>query len=71
MYKANKAATGLVGAVIGLVVAIIVIVAVGIPVTTQVITDSNLTGITATVVNLVPLFFGLLALVSVAALFTG
>jgi hypothetical protein len=69
-YVANKG-YALVGAIIGLVVAIIVIVAVGIPVTQSVISSANLTGTTATVVGLVPLFFGLLALVSVASLFGG
>lgn len=69
-YKANSG-YALVGAIIGLTVAIIVIVAVGIPVTQQVITDAGLNGTTATVVGLVPLFFGLLALVSVASLFGG
>jgi len=68
-FKANKG-YALVGAVIGLVVAIIVIVAVGIPVTQSVIATANITDpTTVTVVGLVPLFFGLLALVSVATLF--
>ncbi len=69
-YKANKG-YALVGAIIGLVVGVIVIVAVGIPVSQSVITAANLTGTTATVVDLIPLFFGLLALVSVASLFGG
>jgi hypothetical protein len=67
-YKANKGA-GMVGTIIGLVVAIIVLVAVAIPVTNQVIADANLTGTTATVVGLIPLFLGLLGLLMVAALY--
>lgn len=69
-YMANKG-YALVDAIIELTVAIIVIVAVGIPVTQSVIASANLTGTTATVVGLIPLFFGLLALVSVASLFGG
>ena len=69
-YRANKG-YALVDAIIELTVAIIVIVAVGIPVTQSVIASANLTGTTATVVGLIPLFFGLLALVSVASLFGG
>ena len=59
----------MVGTIIGLVVAIIVLVAVAIPVTTDVIASANLTGVTATVVGLIPLFLGLLGLLMVAALY--
>lgn len=58
-----------IGAVIGTVILTIVIVAVAIPVTDDVITDQNLTGTTATVVNLLPLFFALAGLLAVAGLF--
>lgn len=60
---------GTAGAVIGVVIAIVVIVAVAIPVTDEVITTANLTGTTATIVDLIPLFLGLAGLVVVAALF--
>jgi uncharacterized membrane protein YkgB len=52
--------------ILGVVVAVIVIVAVAIPVTMEVIAQSNLTGVTATIVNLIPLFFALAGLVLVA-----
>lgn len=67
-YVANKGA-GMVGTIIGLVVAIIVLVAVAIPVSQEVIDAANLTGTTATVVELIPLFLGLLGLLMVAALY--
>ncbi|MDD3906564.1 MAG: hypothetical protein PHS46_08625 [Candidatus Omnitrophica bacterium] len=67
-YVANKGA-GMVSTIIGLVVAIIVLVAVAIPVTTEIIDSANLTGTTATVVGLMPLFLGLLGLLMVAALY--
>lgn len=55
-----------VSTILGVVVAVIVVVAVAIPVTIQVISDANLTGTTATIVNLIPLFFALAGLVLVA-----
>lgn len=58
-----------IGAVIGTVILTIVIIAVAIPVTDDVITDQNLTGTTATVVELLPLFFALAGLLAVAGLF--
>ena len=47
------------------------IVAVSIPVVDQVITDANLTGTTATVVGLIPMFLGLAALVITTAILSG
>jgi len=67
--KCNKGAV--VGQIIGLTIAIIVIVAVSIPVVDQVITDANLTGTTATVVGLIPMFLGLAALVITTAILSG
>jgi protein-S-isoprenylcysteine O-methyltransferase Ste14 len=65
----NKGA--LVGQIIGLTIAIIVIVAVSIPVVNQVVDDANLTGTTATVVGLIPMFLGLAALVITTAILAG
>jgi protein-S-isoprenylcysteine O-methyltransferase Ste14 len=70
--KVTKGTQGaLVGQIIGLTIAIIVIVAVSIPVVNQVIVDSNLTGTTATVVGLIPMFLGLAALVITTAILAG
>lgn len=69
MANSKKGLTGTAGAVISVVIAIVVIVAVAIPVTNDVISDQNLTGTTATLVDLIPLFLGLAGLVVVAALF--
>ena len=55
-----------VSTILGVVVAVIVIVAVAIPVTMDVIANANLTGTTATIVDLIPLFFALAGLVLVA-----
>jgi len=54
----------LVQGLIGVLVAVIIGVAVAIPVTQQVITDANLTGTTATIVGLIPLFIGLTILIA-------
>lgn len=51
---------------IGIMVAAILGVGVAIPVILDVIEDSNVTGTTATVLDLVPLFVGLLLLVALA-----
>jgi hypothetical protein len=69
LAKSKAGMTGTAGAVIGVVIAVVVIVAVAIPVTQSIIDDANLTGTTATIVNLIPLFLGLAGLVVVAALF--
>lgn len=65
----RKGMAGVTGVVIGVMVAIIVIVAVALPVTEDIINSSTSTGTTATILNLLPLFLGLAALVTVAALF--
>ena len=54
------------GLFIGIMVAAILGVAVAIPVILDVINDSGITGTTATVVDLVPLFIGLLLLIALA-----
>jgi hypothetical protein len=59
--------TNLVGLIIGITVAAIVGVAVAIPVMNDVIATANLSGTTATVVGLLPLFVGLMLLVAIAS----
>jgi hypothetical protein len=54
----------LVQGLIGVLVAVIIGVAVAIPVTQEVITSANLTGTTATIVGLIPLFIGLTILIA-------
>lgn len=58
--------TNLVGLILGLMVAAIVVIAVFIPVVNDVIASANLTGSTATIVGLLPLFGALLLLVALA-----
>ena len=60
MIKNNK---GQAGGIIGLVIGIILIVGVSIPVTTSVISTSNLTGLTATIVGFIPVMLGVGGLV--------
>lgn len=65
--KARDHAQGNIGGLfIGIMVAAILGVAVAIPVVQDVINDSNVTGTTKTVLDLVPLFIGLLLLVALA-----
>lgn len=52
--------------VIYLIVGIILIIGVGIPVANDVITDANLTGLTATIVEYLPVFMAVGGLVLVA-----
>ena len=64
----KKAQSGLVAALIGVLIAIIVGVAAAIPVTQTVIDGANLTGTTATIVDLIPLMIGLVLFVAVAGI---
>ena len=58
--------------IIGLLIVIIVIVAAAIPVVLNIINDAtiNITGVTKIVVDLIPLFLGLAALVATAKIMT-
>jgi len=56
------------GRVMVVIFGTILIVAVAIPVTLQVISDANLTGITATIVGFIPVFLALGGLALAAAL---
>jgi len=53
--------------IVGIAVAGIVGIGVGIPIITDVIASSNLTGITATVVGFIPVMLGLLIFVATAS----
>lgn len=55
-------------AVINTVIAIILIVAVAIPVTQDVITSANLSGVAGTIIDLLPVFLALAGLIVVAGL---
>jgi hypothetical protein len=54
-----------ISALIGIMLAVVIGVAVTIPVVVQSIADANLTGTTATIVNLIPLLIGVLLIVIV------
>lgn len=62
-----QAGGNLVALVVGIAVAVIVAVGVAIPITNDVISSANLTGITATVVGFIPVMLGLLIFVATAA----
>lgn len=47
------------GRVMGVIFAVILIVGAGIPITTSVVADANLTGVTATIVGFIPIFLAL------------
>lgn len=53
--------------IMALVMAIIMIVAVAIPITTEVTSAANLTGVTKTVIDLLPLLLGVGALTLVGS----
>jgi hypothetical protein len=67
LFSSLDRAQGNIGSLfIGIMVAAILGVGVAIPVILDVINDSNVSGTTATVLDLVPLFVGLLLLVALA-----
>ncbi len=55
----------LVSNIIGSVIGVIMFVAVAIPVTQEIINNTTLTGTTSTIVNLLPLFYAIGALLAV------
>lgn len=63
----ESAQSNLTGLIVGISVAAIVGVGVGIPIINDVIADSNLSGITATVVGFIPVMLGLLIFVATAS----
>ena len=65
--KTNSRAQGNIGGLfIGIMIAVILGVSVAIPVIQNAVSASNVTGNTATVLNLLPLFIGLLLLLALA-----
>jgi hypothetical protein len=64
MFKNKKAQAG---RIVGFVIFLILVLGVGIPVSQQVITEANLTGISATIVSFVPVFLAIGGLVAAAA----
>ena len=66
--RKDESGMAAVSTILGVVIATIVIVAVAIPVCSEVIKEQNLSGTTGTVVNLIPMFFGLAGLITVAYL---
>lgn len=61
---------GVNGVIIGVVVAVVIIAAVAIPVVQDVIANQSYTGTTGTLMDLIPLFLALAALVVVASIFS-
>jgi len=64
----KKAQTGLVGAFIGVLVSVIVGVGIVIPVITDTIENSSITGMTATILNYMPILLAVVLLVAIAGL---
>ena len=62
--RAQMAGGGLVSTVLGIAVATIVGVGVSIPIVNDIIADSNLTGLTATIVGFIPVMLGVLIFVA-------
>ena len=60
--------TNLSNVFIGITIATIIGVGVAIPVIEEVIEDANITGLTATILTYLPVFIGVVLLVSVARL---
>ena len=64
----KKAQSGLSGAFIGIMIAVIIGVGIAIPVITDTVENASLTGMTATIVNYLPLMLAVVLLVAVAVL---
>jgi VIT1/CCC1 family predicted Fe2+/Mn2+ transporter len=69
MFEARNGFT--VGSIVAVIVGIVLIVAAAIPVTQDVIADANLSGVTSTVVGLIPLFLGIAGLILVTSMYSG
>jgi len=65
--SAQMGGSNLTGLIIGIAVAAIVGIGVGIPIINEVTASANLSGITATVVNFIPIMLGLLVFVATAS----
>lgn len=55
------------GRIVGFVIFLILVLGVGIPVSQDVITSANLTGISATIVSFIPVFLAVGGLVAAAS----
>ena len=64
MFKSRK---GQAGRVVGFILYLILVLGVGIPLSNDVITSANLTGISATVVNFIPVMLAVGGLVAAVA----
>ena len=64
MFRTNK--KGQAANILNLIVAVVLIVAAAIPVTLDVIANTTISGTTKTIVDLIPLFLGIGAMVVVA-----
>lgn len=67
MRDARAQGTNLVGLFIGVLIAAIIAINVFIPVVNDAISQSSVSGTTATILGLLPLFAGLLVLISMAS----
>jgi len=65
--RGQMGGSNLTGLIVGIAVAVIVGVGVGIPITNEVTASANLTGITETVVDFIPVMLGLLIFVATAS----
>jgi len=66
LVSSNRAQGNLTGLMVGLSVAAIVGIGVAIPIVNDVISSSSVTGITATVLDFIPIMLGLLIFVAAA-----
>ena len=64
----KRAQSGLSGAFIGIMIAVIIGVGIAIPVVIDTVANSTVTGMTATILNYLPLLMGVVLLVAVAVL---
>ncbi|MEM7819936.1 MAG: hypothetical protein QXD48_03860 [Candidatus Aenigmatarchaeota archaeon] len=67
-YEKKKGAVSITKAIIGIVLAVILVLAVAIPVTQQMITSANLTGVAAVLAGILPTGLVLFVLVLIFTL---
>lgn len=65
LFAKSKRGMATMGSVVAVTVGIILIVGVSIPITQSVITQSNLSGLTAVIVGFIPVFLAIAGLVLV------
>jgi hypothetical protein len=70
MYEVKSKKGFTIGSVVAVVIGLIMVIALAVPVTQDIVTSANLTGVSATIANLLPLLLIVGAIILVSRLYT-